>query len=217
MPCGGQKTIIEKISCALIGYMPTTSTSIIETVIIIYGFYLYGFLIPILICYYLMKNIIDFSGVINNENYKKIISFGFTLLLYRSLIVSKLMDFLYIGYIGMGLIILNFIMLNHSIKKIRNISIRIKSIEEKEIKKRNINELKVFVKKSLQRLKLIPSTNLISVIFEDRIRNNLKTIFEYENKVTEFENLVTEFEIAINKKNKNGVISAIDKMIAAIN
>ncbi|MEM5777377.1 MAG: hypothetical protein QXJ06_02925 [Candidatus Aenigmatarchaeota archaeon] len=215
--CGNEKTIIEKISCLLIGYMPTSSISMIEAIIIIYGFYLYAFALPIIICYFLTKNLIDLGNVINNESYKKIISFGFAILVYRKLIVSKLIDFLYIGYIGVGLIIINFIVLNFILKKIRSIYAKIKIAEEKETKKRNINELKVFVKKSLEKLKLIPSINLISVIFEDRIRSNLKTIFEYQNKVTEFENLITEFENAINQKNKSALLATIDRMIAAIN
>jgi hypothetical protein len=57
---------------------------------------------------------------------------------------------------------------------------------------------------------------LISTIFEDRIRNNLKTIFEAENRLNEFENLVAEFENEINRRNLSGVKTSIDRMIAAI-
>ncbi|MCX8179676.1 MAG: hypothetical protein N3E38_03030 [Candidatus Aenigmarchaeota archaeon] len=216
LPCKNPSTLLEKISCFITGYMPTKTTSLLEVIIIIYGFYLYAFVIPIIVCMHLMKNFIDASGVIQNETYKNIIAFGFALLIYRFLIVAKIIDFLYIGYLGVGIIIVNLLAINYVIKKTRKMFLKIKDISEKKQKGRKIEDLKRFAKASLSRLKYIPSVNLMSVIFEDRIRNNLKTIFEAEGRLNEFEDLVAEFEDAVNRKDKNGMLLAIDKMIAAI-
>ncbi len=214
--CINPKEIMDKVSCLLTGYMPRQGIGDWEILLIIYGFWLYGFVIPIFAIYFLMKDFVGSSGIVQNENYKKIISLGFAFMAYRGLIVTKLMDFLYIGSLGILMIIINFFAINFAVKKMHRFFVRIKSINEKEVKSKTINELKLFVKSSLSKLKVIPSINLISTIFEDRIRNNLKTIFEAENRLNEFENLLADFENEINKRNLSGVKAAIDKMIAAI-
>lgn len=215
IPCQETEKIINKISCLIIGYMPTENTSIIESIIFIYGFYLYAIIIPLFIFYKLIKDFIDNGGVIQNETSRKIISIAMTLLVYRAFIITKLIDFLYIGYIGIGLLVLNLLSIRYVIKKINILYDKI-SATTRGINKRKVEEISDVVKKELARLKLIPSVGMISIFFEDNIRNNLKTIFEIKNKMDIYENLVMDFEKAVMRRNRNEVISCIDRMINSI-
>jgi hypothetical protein len=216
MPCGNPRNIIESMSCLFTGYMPSNATGNWEAILIIYGFWLYAFIIPLVVIFHLMKDFINSSGVIQNETYRNAISIGFTLLVYRGFLITRLIDYLYIGVAGVGMLILNFIAINYVLKRTNKFFVKIKIKSEKELKSKGIQELKSFTKKSLSRLKMIPSINLMSIIFEDRIRNNLKTIFESENKLNVFENLVAEFEDARNKSDRKKMCDAIDKMIVEI-
>ncbi|MFH8080376.1 MAG: hypothetical protein QXO84_00645 [Candidatus Aenigmatarchaeota archaeon] len=216
LPCTSPRKFLQTLSCLMTGYMPTSTTSPIETILIIYGFYVYGFAFPLFICIYLMKDFIDASGVIQNETYKNIIAFGMAFLVYRSLLAARLINFLYLGYLGVALLVANFIAINYVLKKMHRMFVKISAINEREQKSRKINEIKKFTKASLARLKLVPSSRLMALIFEDRIRDNLKTIFEVENRLNVFQSLVTDFEDAANKGDRKAMCSIVDKMIAEI-
>ena len=216
VPCGNPRNIIESISCFFTGYMPSQATGNWEAILIVYGFWLYAFVIPLIVLFHLMNDFINSSGVIQNETYRNIISIGFTFLVYRGFLITKLIDFLYIGAAGAGMLILNFIAINYVLKRTNKLFKKMRVMSEKELKSKSIQELKRSTKAALSRLKLIPSVNLMGIVFEDRIRNNLKTIFENENKLDVFESLVADFENARNKSDRNAMKQAIDRMIAEI-
>jgi len=196
--------------------MPSQATRNWEVILIIYGFWLYAFGMPLIVLFRLMNDFINSSGVIQNETYRNIISICFTFLVYRGFLITKLIDFLYIGIAGVGMLILNFIAISYVLKRTNKLSRKMNTMSKKELKSKSIQELKRSTKAALSRLKLIPSVNLMGIIFEDRIRDNMKTIFESENKLDVFENLVADFENARNKGDINGMRNVIDKMIAEI-
>jgi hypothetical protein len=216
LPCSNPKNILEGMSCFFTGYMPSQATGNLETILIIYGFWLYAFAIPLMMIFSLFDNFIKHSGVIQNETYRNIISMGFTFLVYRSFLITKLIDYLYIGTLGVIILILNFIAISYVLKTTNKLFRRIKVQNEKELKSKSIQELKTFAKKSLSKLKTIPSVELMSVFFEDTIRDSLKTVFESENKMNVFEKLVSDFEVARYRRSRENMINVIDQMIEEI-
>ncbi|MEM0473316.1 MAG: hypothetical protein QXF88_01185 [Candidatus Aenigmatarchaeota archaeon] len=206
LECKDPKGILENISCLTTGYMPTKQSSLVETVLIIYGFWLYGFVIPLIILYHVFEDFIEKSGVIGNHVYIEIISLGFALIAYRFFIITGLINFLTTGLVGVLLILANLWLFSSVVKKIPKYFSYVEKPKEKT------HELEVSVRLALEKLKGLP-LHQINEVFGEGIREDLKTLLEAKGKSEKFIPLVEELNLA---KNKNDAIKAINAMIAEI-
>ncbi|MBU5688332.1 MAG: hypothetical protein KQA41_02155 [Candidatus Aenigmarchaeota archaeon] len=100
------------LSCALTGHQPLpTGVKDIWGWLGIYGFYIFGLLVPLFILSALFADFVETSGIVSNRTYQKIIGFGLGFMAYRGFIVTRLIYILDIGSVGIALIALNFIWL----------------------------------------------------------------------------------------------------------
>ncbi|MEM5792220.1 MAG: hypothetical protein QXM68_01735 [Candidatus Aenigmatarchaeota archaeon] len=204
LKCENPSNLIEILSCITTGYMPSKQSNITETLLIIYGFWIYGFVIPIIVLYNIFKDFIGKSGVIGNSTYAEIITICFTLIAYRGFVITRLVDLLSIGLLGAGLIIINLLIFFLVIKKLPRYFL--------SKPKERTDELKSKVKLELEGLKKLP-LNQINIVFAESIRENLRTLLEAKGKSEKFLSLVENLNLA---KDKNEAIKAINAMIAEI-
>jgi hypothetical protein len=76
-----------------------------------YGFYIVGILAPLFLLTALFMDIVESSGVVQGQTYRRIIGGALGLLAYRGFIVTRLVYILDIGSTGVAVIALNFIFL----------------------------------------------------------------------------------------------------------
>lgn len=214
--CNNPRGIFNTISCLLTGYTPSQSSNNLVSFFIVYGFWVYGFAFPIILLSYLFIDGINSSGIIQNETYKKIIAISLSFLAYKGFIVSKLIEFLYIGLFGVIAIVINLFVVRYVIKKVRKLFIRFERMEAKELNKQRAEQLKRILKTKLLRMKTLPSIHLMSKFFTDNVELELKTVLENEGKLELYQRLVNDFVFAKDRSDRNGMIAAVDKMIAAV-
>lgn len=214
--CTQPKGIFNTISCLLTGYMSARPTANLIDFLVIYGFWIYGFVFPISILSYLFIDGISSSGMIQNETYKNIIAISLSFLAYRGFIITKLMNFLYIGFFGVIIMIINLFVARLVIKKVNKLFIRFEKIEKNELNKQKAAQLKSILKTKLSEMKTLPTIHSMSNFFRDSVELDLRTVLENEGRLNLYQNLVNEFVLARDRNDRNGMIASIDKMIAAI-
>ncbi|MEM5807267.1 MAG: hypothetical protein QW474_02690, partial [Candidatus Aenigmatarchaeota archaeon] len=212
--CNQPKKIYDFISCFLIGYMPSQSSNDLLSLFIMYGFWIYGFVFPIIILSYLFIDGMETFDIIKNEKYKKIIAICLSFLAYRGFIITKLIEFIYIGFFGVIIVLINFFTIKEVANKINILFIRFQAMEVKDLNKQKIEKTKRILKTKLMLMKRLP-VNMMSVFFTN-LDFDLKTVLQYEGKIQIYNDLINDFILAKNQNNRNGMIAAINKMIAAI-
>ncbi|MCX8179677.1 MAG: hypothetical protein N3E38_03035 [Candidatus Aenigmarchaeota archaeon] len=113
-------SIINFVSCAITGHQPLpTSYKDIWGLFGVYGFYIFGLIVPLFILSALFADFVEASGVVQNPTYQKIIGFGLGFMAYRGFVVTRLIYILDIGSAGVAVIALNFIWLGGILSYIR--------------------------------------------------------------------------------------------------
>lgn len=129
----GSSNIITAFSCAITGFTPVPQAfdkNNIWNFIGAYGFWFFGFLIPLGILGALFTDGVESSGMVQNTTYQKVIGWGLGFLAYRGFIVSKLIFLLDIGSVGMAVVGFNFLMMGILFSWVKRLFDAYKPIEQ---------------------------------------------------------------------------------------
>ena len=149
-PCTSKPSnLITYITCFSTGHQPITTDTV--GILGIFGFSIFGIIMPLFIFVALFSDFVETSGVVQNRTYQKIIGLGLGFMAYRGFIVSRLIYILDIGSVGVAVIALNFIWLGGILSYIRRSFRQWQLLEEQQ-------ELRRLIPRLIENLKEIAKT-----------------------------------------------------------
>lgn len=154
------------LSCALTGHQPMQQTANFWDFIGIYGFLIFGLLVPLFILTALFSDFVESSGVVQNPTYQKIIGFGLGFMAYRGFIVTRLIYILDIGATGIAVIALNFIFLGGVLNYVRRSFAQFQTLEAEMEIGSDIEKLKIYLQRTADQWK---TKEMVATNFSDPI------------------------------------------------
>lgn len=167
---GNVDDVQQFVSCIITGYKYKGEYSAWA----VFGFWVFGVLIPLLLLMFLFYDFVDASGVVKKPMSKKVVGYSLGVLAFRGFIVANLIELLSIGSVGIALLAIDLIFAGGLLAYVNRVFEQWRPIEEalglirvdSMIKKRLIEHLRVALRACSERQK----DNAINAIREaDRI------------------------------------------------